>query len=122
MKDKKKVGIILSFIIAFLLLILLILLSIMQYIDFSKKTAVAPENDEVPKEITTATEILENNNVVIEEEYENKIYVKFDKDLYGKNGKNNSEYFTRIIDDINSLNPEGDYYLIDKEKEIVVRH
>lgn len=120
MKDKKKVGIIISFIIAFLLLILLILLSIMQYIDFSKKTAVAPEKDDVPEEMITATEILENNDVEIEEEYENKIYVKFDKDLYGKGGKNNSEYFTRIIDDINSLNPESDYYLIDKEKEIEI--
>ena len=120
MKDKKKLGIIISFIVAFLLMLLLILWSIKQYIDLSNRTAIAPVNDFTPEEKVTAVDILEKNNAVVDEEYEDKIYVKFDKDLFDENGKSNEEYFTRIIDDINSLRPESDYYLIDKEKEIEI--
>ena len=120
MKDKKKLGIIISFIVAFLLMLLLILWSIKQYIDLSNRTAIAPVNDFTPEEKVTAVDILEKNNTVVDEEYEDKIYVKFDKDLFDENGKSNEEYFTRIIDDINSLRPESDYYLIDKEKEIEI--
>lgn len=120
MKDKKKLGIILSFVMAFLLMILLILWSVMQYIKISKNTAVTPGGDSIPEEVTTAVEILEKNNVVIDEEYEDKIYVKFDKDLFDEDGDSNEEYFTRIINDVNSLKPQNDYYLIDTEKEIKI--
>ena len=120
MKDKKRLGIIVSIIFAFLLMILLILWSVMQYVEFSENTANTPDGASVPQNTISATDILEKNNVVIEEEYENKIYVKFDKDLFKENGKDNSEYFLDIINGINNINPEKDYYLIDTEKEIEI--
>ena len=73
MKDKKKLGIIISFIVAFLLMLLLILWSIKQYIDLSNRTAIAPVNDFTPEEKVTAVDILEKNNTVVDKEHEDKI-------------------------------------------------
>ena len=120
MKNKKRMGIIIGVIIAFLFMILLILWSILQYVEFSQNTATTPVGTSIPEETTSAVDILEKNNVVIEEEYEDKIYVKFDKDLYDENGEENSEYFLNIINGINKLNPREDYYLIDTDKEIEI--
>ena len=119
MDDKQKKRIIMVIIIAFLLLLILILWFCMQYIELKEeKNANVPSSSVIPQ--ATSTDIFTNNNVKVKKEDDNKMYVEFDKDLYSDDGANNQDYYEKIINELNSLKPRSDYYLIDEDKEIEI--
>lgn len=117
MKEGQKKLVILGIIIAVLLLIFLLMWFYIQYLKMKEEVDSQIAASSVIPE-TTSTDIFDDNNVKVYREDGNKIYVNFEKDLYEEDGTSNQEYFEKVIDSLNELNPRSDYYLVDEEKEI----
>lgn len=113
MKSKFLLKIILLFLIIILFCLLCFSFFLLHNIKDDSRKAVI--NDERPQSVEEV--IIASESEYIEEE-ENKIYVKFAKDLYDDNEKSNEIYFNKIIEELKRFYEKNDFYLIDNSKDI----
>ena len=112
-------------IVILLILLFFCLLCLMLGMQFLIK-----DNEGNSNNITTA--VSENNKTIEDvvkkynseyiEQVNNKVYVKFEKDLYDQDGKSNEKYFEEMSNELSEFFEGQSFYIIDEEKNIEINN
>ena len=111
--------VIVGFILLFFAILCFLLYIVISYnlSDTSSNISVTTANNEFKETV---------EDVVIEYDCKfykvdnNKIYVRFSKNLFDDNGKSNENYFKSIVNDLSRFYEKSDFYLIDNNKELEI--
>ena len=115
---------ILRFIIVMLILLFFTILCFLIYVVISYN--LSNNNNNIS--VTTANNEFKETIEDVVAEYDckfygkdnNKIYVRFSKNLFDDDGKSNENYFKSIVKDLSRFYERTDFYLIDNRKELEI--
>lgn len=111
----KKLILILLILFSMLLILTMCYLRILQ-----EDTIISNLPAEIVAEPKTIEDIIKKYNSEYLSNSDNKIYLKFSRDLFDENGKSNEQYFISLIEDLKQFFEKASFYLIDEENKIKI--
>lgn len=101
--------------ILFSILLCLLMCLLMASNENNTNTGVTTEIVAEPK---TIEDVIKKHDSEYISETDNKIYVKFGKDLFNEKGESNKNYFYDLIEELKPFFKATSFYIIDEEKDI----
>ena len=101
--------------ILFSILLCLLMCLLMASNENNINTGVTTEIVAEPK---TIEDVIKKHDSEYISETDNKIYVKFGKDLFNEKGESNKNYFYYLIEELKPFFKATSFYIIDEEKDI----
>lgn len=118
--NSKKTKIFLIFLIILFFCLLCSLLALQYYLKSNNAEKDINVSFETPKPKTIEDIIKKYGAEYIRQE-DNKIYVKFNTDLYDEQGKSNETFFVDIVNELAQFFETDTFYLIDEEANIEIK-